>query len=139
METESVRTDTVHAAREIAQYLDELGASRVIALDISAHSGFADCFVIAGAESQGQLQGYQRKTDEKLRELDLSTTNHRRRTDDSGWLLIDCGAIIVHLMLQEQRDFYDLERLWYDATVIWRVDPKPAAENAAAPEENQSE
>ena len=31
---------------------------------------------------------------------------------DSGWMLIDCGNIVVNIMRQDQRDFYDLENLW---------------------------
>jgi ribosome-associated protein len=122
MEQESDRIDGRNAAGEIARFLDEAGARNTIALDISAHSGFADAFVIADTESRGRLQGLHRRTDEKLRELGLSARNFHKRADESGWLLLDCGSVIVHLMLEEQRAFYDLERLWYDAEVIWEAE-----------------
>lgn len=123
-QTESRRpTESRNAAGEIARYLDEAGAHDTVALDISRHSGFADAFVIADTESHGRLQGLHRRVEEKLRELGLSARNYHKRADESGWLLLDCGSIIVHLMLEEQRSFYDLERLWYDAEVIWRADP----------------
>jgi ribosome-associated protein len=40
---------------------------------------------------------------------------------DSGWVLLDYGDVIVHMFGQEQRDLYDLEGLWYDATPVVRV------------------
>lgn len=120
MEEQCGPLDSNSAACRVAGFLDELGATDVIALDISSHSAFADAFVIAQANSRGQLQGFQRQVEEQLFELGLLASNHRKRGDESGWYLIDCGSVIVHLMLQEQREFYGLEKLWYDATVLWK-------------------
>ncbi len=120
MEHESVQTDSRELARAAARFLDEIGADEVVALDISRQSGFADAFVIAGATSQGQLQGLHRRIEEYLRENGIMPQNHSKRGDESGWLLLDCGSIIVHLMLNETRLFYELEKLWYDAVPLWR-------------------
>lgn len=118
MEPESVQTDSRQLAREIARFLAEIGGSDVVAIDISGQSAFADAFVIAGTSSQGQLKGLHRRTEEHLQTLDALPYNHRKRGDESGWLLLDCGSVIVHLMLKETRDFYELEKLWYDAERI---------------------
>ncbi|SIQ22265.1 ribosome-associated protein [Alkalispirochaeta americana] len=128
MEEQYGLLDSSSAAREVARFLDELGATDVIALDISSQSAFTDAFVIAEANSRGQLQGFQRQVEERLFELGLLASNHRKRGDESGWYLIDCGSVIVHLMLQEQREFYGLERLWYDATVLWKEGNTPGQE-----------
>ena len=106
----------------IARALDAYGADDTLALDISEQSGFADCFVLASAPSQGRLRGLYRKTHETLSDLGLEPRQSHKRNDDSGWLLIDCDGIVIHLMLEELRRFYELENLWYDATVLFRTE-----------------
>lgn len=126
MEPGSVRADNESVtARDLAIFLDDAGARDVVALDISGHSTFADTFVIAGAASQGQLSGFYRRTEEFLRERGLAPRNHRKRDDESGWLLLDYGALIVHLMLDEIRHFYELEKLWYDSETLWKRENEP--------------
>lgn len=120
MEHESVLSDSNEIARNLARFLDEIGAQEAVALDIADQSGFADAFVIAGAASQGQLQGFHRRTEEYLRDRGFVPRNHRKRGDESGWLLLDCGTVIVHLMLREMREFYELEKLWFDAKPLWK-------------------
>jgi ribosome-associated protein len=52
----------------------------------------------------------------------LDPRQSHKRDDDSGWLLLDCGSIIVHIMLEELRSFYELEKLWFDAPIIYPAD-----------------
>jgi ribosome-associated protein len=113
---------TEQNAREIAQFLEELGARNPIALNVSGQSSFTDAFVIAGAESMAQLRGLQRRLHEKLAELDLDPRQSPRRNDESGWLLLDCDSVVIHLMLAEQRSFYELEKLWFDAPILYTAD-----------------
>jgi ribosome-associated protein len=107
------------AARAIAEYLEEHGGENVVALDISQQSGFADSFVFVSAPSVGRLRGLYRRAHEKIAELELSPRQSHKRDDESGWLLIDCESVIVHLMLTELREFYEVEKLWFDATPIY--------------------
>lgn len=114
----------VALARELAQFLEELGATKPVALDVSDNSSFANCLVLAGAESQAQLRGYYRRVHEEIEQRGLQARGSAKRSDESGWLIVDLATVIVHLMLREQREFYDLERLWYDAQ---RLHPPPQA------------
>lgn len=118
MEQSSERT-VKRQAVEIAAYLDELGGGETTALDITGQSSFADFFVIAGAASQAQLRGLQRRLHEKLLDLGLEPRQSPRRSDESGWLLLDCDSVVIHLMLSQQREFYELEKLWFDAPVVY--------------------
>ena len=44
--------------------------------------------------------------------------NRHKGREEKGWLLLDCGDFVIHLMEKEQRDFYDLERLWFKAARV---------------------
>jgi ribosome-associated protein len=110
---------SVEYARKIAEYLDQHGGEDVRALDISQQSSFADAFVIVSANSTGQIRGLYRRTHEIVAELELTPRQSHKRDDESGWLLVDCDSLVIHLMLQEMREFYDLEKLWFDSSVIY--------------------
>jgi ribosome-associated protein len=111
-DTSSSRDAALQAARLIA---DHKGEDTVV-LDISAVSGFADFFIIATARSSAHLAGLHRELSAFLKDLGIRALNggHKGR-EDTGWLLMDCGDFVIHLMEKEQRDFYDLERLWFKA------------------------
>jgi len=102
----------MQAARLIA---DHKGEDTVV-LDISEVSGFADFFIIATARSSAHLAGLHRELSAFLRDQGIRPINggHKGRAE-TGWLLLDCGDFVIHLMEKEQRDFYDLERLWFKA------------------------
>jgi len=119
MDQSSEQSKSREQAIALARRLDELGADSVVALDVSRSSPFTDCFVIAGAQSVAQMRGFRRRIVELVDELDLETRRNRKRDEDGGWLLIDCTTVIIHIMLPEQREFYDLEKLWFDAERIF--------------------
>ena len=110
--TSSSRAAAVEAARLIAEHLGE----DTVVLDISGVSSFADFFVISTARSSAHLEGLQREVEAFLKSQGIRPRNggHRIR-GESGWLLLDCGEFVIHLMEREQREFYDLERLWFKA------------------------
>lgn len=96
--------------------LDEQKAKDVVLLDIAARSGFADYFVIAGALSHGHLKGLLRSVDEFLASEGIHGRGSKRGPlEDENWLLIDCGNFIIHLMNDQAREFYALEKLWFES------------------------
>ena len=70
--------------------------------------------VIASADNRVQLKAIADETVGKLKENGVRV-GHIEGYDESGWILLDCGDVVVHYFLEEQRDFYGLERLWGDA------------------------
>lgn len=101
--------------RQIADLLDDKKAENVVVLDISRLTVLADYFVIASGRSElqvealyNELQNQMSKDDIYLRHLDKS----------KRWVVLDYGDIIVHIFHQEERSFYNLERLWADARQI---------------------
>jgi ribosome-associated protein len=102
-------------ALEAARLLSDHKGEETVVLDISAISSFADYFVITTARSSAHLAGLHRELGEFLHGQGLRAYNRHKSRPETGWLLIDCGDLVVHVMEAEQRSFYDLERLWFKA------------------------
>jgi ribosome-associated protein len=110
--TSNSRDAALGAARLIA---DHKGEDTVV-LDIREVSPIADFFIITTARSSAHLAGLQRELSVFLKDQGIRPLNggHKGR-GETGWLLLDCGDFVIHLMEKEQREFYDLERLWFKA------------------------
>ena len=77
----------------------------------------ADYFVICTASSSTHLKTLSDEVEKVLKENN-ETPLRREGHRSGGWLLIDFGCVIVHIFLEEAREFYTLERLWGDAEEI---------------------
>jgi ribosome-associated protein len=104
------------AALQAARVLDDHKGEDTVVLDLRGVSPIADFFIITTARSSAHLAGLQGNLAVFLREQGIRPLNggHKGRAE-AGWLLVDCGDFVIHLMEKEQRDFYDLERLWFKA------------------------
>lgn len=92
----------------------------IVLLDIKDIASFTDYFVIANGTSDRMLDSLGNAV---LREI--KTTYKKNAQNEglarSGWIVIDYGDVIVHLMAPEMRDFYRLEELWRDGKTILRL------------------
>jgi ribosome-associated protein len=111
------------AALAIAQTLDDHQARDVLVIDIGDKCSFTDYFVIATVNSMGHLRGLIDRLEAPFAQHDVEPLRKPRRVQESGWTLIDCGTIVVHLMDEEMRKFYELEDLWFTGTVIFGGKP----------------
>lgn len=108
-------------SRELAKLackaLREKKAEDIRVIDISEISVLADYFIIANGTNPNQLQAMVDAVDE---ELTMSGHNARQieGNQNSSWILMDYGDIIVHVFSKEDRLFYDLERIWRDGKMI---------------------
>ncbi len=104
------------AALAAARLIDEHKGEDTVVLGIGGVSSFADYFVISTARSSAHLAGLHRELEAFLRDRGMRPLNRGHKSGgESGWLLLDCGDLVIHLMEKEQREFYDLERLWFKA------------------------
>ncbi len=107
-------------ARRIVDLLADRQAEDVLLLDIRQVASFADYFVIATAINNRQMRALVELVDTELREEDIKP-HHREGGINSGWILVDYGAIILHIFSPELRDYYALEELWQHATEVVRI------------------
>ena len=100
--------------------LEDKKAEDIRVIDISEVSVLADYFLIASGKNRNQLQALADEVEEKLGRAGYPM-KQSEGYDSANWILLDFGDIIIHLFDQENRLFYDLERIWRDAK---QIDPK---------------
>jgi ribosome-associated protein len=96
-------------------------ASDVVMLDIRELSVIADYFVICTGNNSRQLQAIASSVEDALSEIKVPTRK-REGSADTGWILLDCGDVIVHIFGQMEREYYRLERLWSGAPTVVYVE-----------------
>jgi ribosome-associated protein len=104
------RATALAAARAAA----EKQASDVVILDVRALIVITDFFVLASGGTQRQVRTIVDAVGRALRELGERPIRREGETE-GRWVLLDYVDVVVHVFAQEEREFYDLERLWRDA------------------------
>lgn len=89
-------------------------AENPVVLDVRGLSGVADYFVLLSADSDRQAAAVADAVDDALTGLGAQRLGAEGRSG-GGWVLLDFGDVVVHVMSPEARGFYDLEGLWADA------------------------
>ena len=98
---------------------DKLAADTVL-LDAREVCSFADYFVICTGESSRQIRAISDAVSEDLK-AENRLPGHVEGTSESGWILLDYGDVIVHVFAPFERDYYQLDKFWQDATTKIRV------------------
>ncbi len=101
------------AARAAASKL----ADDVVVIDVSEQLVITDCFVIASASNERQVNAIVDEVEDKMREAGHKPAR-REGTREGRWTLLDYVDIVVHIQHQDERDFYALDRLWRDCPVL---------------------
>lgn len=110
---------TIHALRIAAAAADRLKATDIVAFDVADLLGITDAMMVAGASNERQVLAVAEAIEHDLYLQD----NHRTAVSREGltegqWVLLDFGDFVVHVMHQESRAYYNLERLWRDCPQI---------------------
>ncbi|UCF98724.1 MAG: ribosome silencing factor [Spirochaetaceae bacterium] len=105
---------------DIARLLEDHRAEQVMALYIGEMSDWTDYFIISTVRSAAHLKGLLRLLSETFAQKSISPLRPRKlHSREAGWVLIDCGRFVVHLMDREHREFYELEKLWFKNELIY--------------------
>lgn len=128
----SKSTELVLAA---ARAVSSKKAQRIVILDVSRQLVITDHFLICSGTSARQVRTIAEEIERQLQTA-FGVKPYRREGQQEGrWILLDYVDFVAHVFLTEDRDYYDLERLWSDAEVVpfeetWEETDEPAAAEA---------
>ena len=109
--------DTKELLQVIAIACDEKNAENLIALDMQNISLIADYFLICHANNPRQTQAIAEAVKKTVEEKGI-IVKHMEGYEQGKWIIIDTGAVLCHIFHHEERQYYNLERLWGDATQV---------------------
>jgi len=104
----------------LARYLDEKIAKDISILNISNVSSFADYFVICSAPSNTQVKSLTENVTDKVKKTFTRLPLGRENDAKNRWNLIDYGDVVVHILHQEDREAYAIEKFWNNAFSVPR-------------------
>lgn len=104
METEALADLVVEA-------LDDLKGLDIRRIDVRDRTSVTDIMVIVSGTSERHIRSLADRVVERAREHDMKPLGIEG-DNGSDWMLLDLGDVIVHVMLPEKREFYNLEKLW---------------------------
>ncbi len=110
--------ESLEIARAAADTAIDKKGRDVVILDVGTVSVLCDYFVVTSAPTRVQTRDIARSIDKSLSELGLK----RRRVqglDEGAWILLDFGSVVIHIFLDQEREFYDLEGRWGEAPVVF--------------------
>jgi ribosome-associated protein len=107
-------------AQNLVRALEEKKAEEILLLDVQGTCPYADYFVLCTGTSDRMLQA--------LAEV-VAETAHREGPTPArlegravnGWILVDMGAVLAHILSPQRRKYYDLEKLWKYAKKLIQI------------------
>ena len=110
-------SEAVSLARVAAKAAEDKLAENLVALDVSEPFGLAEIFLLASGSNERQIIAIAEEVEQKMRDA-----GHKARVlegkQTGRWVLMDFGDVVVHVMHEQEREFYSLERLWKDCPVV---------------------
>ena len=100
--------------------MEDKKGEAIVMMDLQKVSSFTDFFVLCSGTSDRMLNALADAAIDQVRE-----THHlkgrKEGQPDAGWVVVDFGAVVLHLFADEQRHFYNLEELWSEGKVLLRL------------------
>ena len=110
--------ENIELLKVIRKAIDDKKGEDIKILDIRKLCVICDYFVITHGYNQPQVEAITDNIIDELVKVGISP----KRTEgqkNSGWILLDYGDIVIHVFLNDQRSFYELERIWNDAENVF--------------------
>lgn len=107
--------------RELAELMAKAASDKkardILIVDLVGISPVTDYFIICSANSTTQVRAIADHIEEQLAEQGVNLL-HKEGYRESRWILMDYGNCVAHIFVEEDRQFYNLERLWGDAKQV---------------------
>ncbi|ACB84132.1 ribosome silencing factor [Natranaerobius thermophilus] len=110
--------DSLQLAKNIAKKLDDKKGKDIVLLKVKDITLIADYFVIVTGTSTTHIQSLAENLISSLKEEDDFSPLHKEGLAEGNWILLDYDSVLVHIFLEDTREFYNLERLWGEAEEI---------------------
>jgi ribosome-associated protein len=107
-------------ARRVVELAEDKKAADIVLLDLTGLTTLADAFVICSGGSERQLDAIADGIVEGLRAEKVRPIG-REGLAISHWVLLDFGAVVVHIFTPPEREYYSLEKHWSEARTVLRV------------------
>lgn len=102
--------------KKAVKALDNKKANNIEVIKIDELTIVADYFIIATANSNTHVRALADEVEYQLEEAGIMPDHIEGRS--TGWVLLEYAGVVVHVFLEESRNYYNLERLWEDGTKI---------------------
>lgn len=111
------KTEAEKLAKQVAEGLADRKGKEIVLLDLqSVNNSVTDFFVICHGTSRTQVEALADSVRERVGKKLGQKPWHHEGYENAEWILLDYVDVVVHVFLQESRSFYQLEKLWADAT-----------------------
>jgi ribosome-associated protein len=104
----------------VVEAAEDKKAMNVVTLDLQGISLVADYFVICHGNSETQVQAIATEARKKADEQGVRIRGFEG-FDTARWVLLDLGDVVLHVFHRDDREYYNIERLWSDAKIVERV------------------
>ena len=105
------------AVRITCKALDEHLANDIKVIDIRHLTTISEYFVIADAKNDNQMKALQEAVEESLGKAGINPERIEGNRSEH-WILMDFGEFVVHIFSREDREFYNIERIWSDGKML---------------------
>ena len=109
--------DIKNMAMIAAKAIDDKKGRDITIIDIGAKAAFADYMILASGGTERQVKALCDEVEDKLAENGVFV-KHIEGKNDSGWILMDYGDIIVNLLTVDLREKYNIEKVWADCEFL---------------------
>ena len=107
-------------ARRIVEVVSDRQAVDILLLDIRELTTFADYFIVLSAETRRHMSALMREITREVKRLGWGSCRVEGNAE-GGWILLDCGDLVVHIFHPRERDYYRLEEVWEEGRPVVRI------------------
>ena len=117
--------DSELLGKTIIDCIQEKKGQKIVHIDLSkTDNSVCEFFIISHADSGIQVRAIAKHIEESLKQKYKTRALHTEGYENAQWVLLDYNSIVVHIFLEQIREYYKLEELWADAEIEMITEPE---------------